>query len=196
MLSDAFLQRIKLNSEKIKILNLSERGITSEDLEKIYKFLSDVDMPNIEELNLYRNNISEDGVTHLTKFLVSHPSIICLNLSYNEIGPVGAQMLAKHINCDTSLKYIDISRNYVRDEGAIFLADALEHNHTIKSMRFFDNSVEMGGKSAFVKMLQKNVGLESFSGVFKDKENFYEKFFTPEYMKGKLKFLKTKKSIA
>ena len=82
----------------------------------------------LERLDLYANNIGDEGAKALASALEKNTTLVLLELAKNNIGDEGAKALATALEKNRSLERLYLELNYIGDEGAKALATALEKN--------------------------------------------------------------------
>src|SRR3989338_1021814 len=71
--------------------------------------------PNFTKLNMYWNNIGNEGAAAIVQALSSNSTLTELNFSYNQIGDTEASSIAQALRFNSSLTELDISRNKIGD---------------------------------------------------------------------------------
>ena len=88
------------------------------DDDKLRLFISQIlDHPNLVDLNLAHNIISDRGSRAIGKFLNAHSKIVYLNLCNNQIHAAGAQAIAHALIKNTTVEHLDLRLNRLGDEG-------------------------------------------------------------------------------
>ena len=93
----------------IEKLDLSHNNISSEDIKKYFKILSN--FTNLAMLDLSYNNIGKTGIKKLSKSLENLKNLRWVDLSYNRIEESGAQKIEKCMDTMLNLKWVDMSCN-------------------------------------------------------------------------------------
>ena len=104
----------------------------------------------LNNLNLEHNNITDEGVKHLSTALThTNSKLNCLDLEHNNITDEGVKHLAialTHTNCKLNSLYL--GHNNITDEGVKHLATALTHtNCKLKSLNLYNNNITDKGKN-------------------------------------------------
>jgi len=115
------------------------------------------------ELNLAGNQITEQGLLHLTKVLAPEdggPGCCSLILSGNPIASRGGKALAAVIRRSPNLKKLDISGTDVSDDGVGFICQAMIATDTIEEMKV--GKIGAHGLQYMQKVLQSCPSLRVF----------------------------------
>ena len=110
----------------------------------------------LKRLNLNSNNITAEGVKHLSTALThTNCKLNSLNLGYNYITAEGVKHLSQaltHTNC--KLNSLNLCHNYITDEGVKHLCTALIHtNCKLNSLDLRDNNITDEGFKHLSKAL-------------------------------------------
>ncbi|CAK0846032.1 unnamed protein product, partial [Prorocentrum cordatum] len=114
----------------------------------------------LEELDLNKCNIGDDGAQALAKALPSMGALQVLGLASNGIGDDGAQALAKALPSMPGLQYLDLSSNGIGDDGAQALAKALPSMRGLRQLLLNGNGIGDDGAQALAKALPSMPGLQ------------------------------------
>ena len=109
----------------------------------------------LKRLNLEYNNITDEGVKHLSTALTNtNCTLNSLDLEGNNITDEGVKHLSTaltHTNC--TLNCLNLTDNYITDEGVKHLATALTHtNCTLNSLYLGGNNITDKGKNLLNSM--------------------------------------------
>jgi len=107
------------------------------------KALSNKDI-NIPVLNLSSTEMGDAGCQAVAELLKLNPNIIDVFLSYNHITNNGIVDLAKALEKVTNVQVIDVSCNVFEEKGAVALAKMLENNSKILSVSIGGNRLYSG----------------------------------------------------
>jgi hypothetical protein len=99
-------------------LDLSKNNITSEMLTNL-KMLQSIIKCNIKRLSLRDNLIGPQHFNLFTKAILDNKSIKCLDLRDNEIGDEGAQVLCDGLAAEPELEELLLENNGLTDDGVI-----------------------------------------------------------------------------
>jgi len=110
----------------------------------------------LKELNLYNNNISQEGVRHLANALKVNNTLKILMLHNNNIGDEGAEYIANMLAVNKSLQKITLNGNNISDEGARSLATSFVVNTGIQRMWLNYNNITDAGAEKLVDALEFN----------------------------------------
>ena len=139
------------NAKGILCLNLEENNIGPLGCVEIVKFFtSDRNKDNkLTHLNLWDNNITAEGLTHLTKALMHREcKLTHLDLRYNNITDEGLKHLTEalmHHEC--KLTYVNLMYNNITDEDLKHLTKALMHHECkLTHLHLMRNNITAEGK--------------------------------------------------
>jgi hypothetical protein len=110
---------------------------------------------SLQELNLFQNNIEDEGVDALVAGALVNSTLHVLYLDSNpNITARGCQRLAallEHPN--SNLEHLRLNGNGVGDEGTHIFANALASNCKLKTLDLYNNGITAQGWSSFSKVL-------------------------------------------
>ncbi|XP_073230297.1 uncharacterized protein [Porites lutea] len=121
----------------------------------------------LKRLNLRHNNITDEGVKHLSTALThTNCTLNSLNLWYNNITDEGVKHLSTaltHTNC--TLNSLNLWYNNITDEGVKHLSTALTHtNCTLNSLNLgYNNITDEGVKHLSTALTHTNCTLNSLN---------------------------------
>ena len=128
------------------MLDLSSRGYSSRDIESLIELLKSE--PNIENLQLYRNNIYGKALDTIIPALLELSKLIKLSLCYNNICDDDLGMLTPLVKKGT-LKQLTLSENRGITDKSLALINSWRNTglvvdtyHTRISLQPIKNSVE------------------------------------------------------
>lgn len=149
----SLLQKNKTFNNKI---DLSCSEITPVDCAAIVFFINK--LHNLMELNLFFNNISDQGVSFLCSVVRDgHCTLNTLDLGVNKIQDQGVSQLSEALrDANCKLTKLRLSGNYIRYQGASHLQDALK-NANCKLTK-----LDLGGNS------MGDIGVSRLSEALKD----------------------------
>ena len=147
------------NAKGILCMNLEENNIGPLGCVEIVKFFkSDHNKDNnkLTHLNLWDNNITDEGLKHLTKALMHHEcKLTHLNLWDNNITDEGLKHLTKalkHHEC--KLTHLNLQDNNITDEGLTHLTIALMHHECkLTHLNLIANNITAEGLKHLTKAL-------------------------------------------
>ena len=154
----AVLHVIK-NVKGILCMNLEINDIGPLGCVEIVKFFTsdhNKDNNKLTHLNLSFNNITAEGLKHLTKALMHHEcKLTHLILMENNITDEGLKHLTKalmHHEC--KLRHLNLMRNNITDEGLKHLTKALMHHECkLTDLNLMDNNITAEGLTHLTKAL-------------------------------------------
>ena len=138
------------NAKGILCLNLERNYIGPLGCVEIVKFFtSDRNKDNkLTHLNLWDNNITDEGLTHLTEALMHHEcKLTYLNLMRNNITDEGLKHLTKAlIHHECKLTHLNLWHNNITDEGLKHLTKALMHHECkLTNLNLWHNNITAEG---------------------------------------------------
>ncbi|CAF0991168.1 unnamed protein product [Adineta steineri] len=114
--------------KQCKTLLLNDNLISSEGATIIANALNN--NKTLEELNLWNNKISDDGVSALARVLSNNNETLrSLALGQNQISDIGIQHLAEMLKTNQTISRLWLFSNEITDNGVKILADVLVHNN-------------------------------------------------------------------
>jgi Ran GTPase-activating protein (RanGAP) involved in mRNA processing and transport len=149
---------VNTSLRKIAIIDCD---IIDEDLVELSLLLHENTNTTLQEINLSKNRISDEGVSNLASSLEKNTTITSLDLSDNNITYKGASALAEIIFENTNnLQKLILSKNRISDKGASFLASSLQETNSITSLDLSSNNIGYTGASSLAKMIFLNTALK------------------------------------
>ena len=148
--------------EGILVFNLAANNLQLLGCIEIAKLLPGIQhnqcFCELKILNLMNNEITDEGVEHLSKALThAYCTLKSLNLGFNNITDIGVVHLStalRHANC--KLNSLDLVGNNITDEGIEHLFRALTRaDCTLKSLNLSGNQITLKGKH-LISLLNKN----------------------------------------
>ena len=112
------------------------------------------------KLFLYRNRIGKIGAEHLAKALHHNSTLKELCITFNFVGDAGAQALAQALHSNTTLDILNLSCTGIGDGGVEALAEALHLNTNLKGLFLSENVIGNKGSKALAEALCHNSSLE------------------------------------
>ena len=137
-------------------LNLSHNNIDSSRISLLAERLHTL---QLNDLNLFDNDIGPDGATALACGIKDLTELYKLHLSHNNIGPDSANTLAGGIKDLTELNELDLSRNNIGPDGATALAGGLKDLTELNELNLSRNNIGSDGAIALAGGLQYLTGL-------------------------------------
>ena len=142
----------------LKILNLWRNNISDDGASEMATTL--LVNKSLEELNIKCNRITHRGASALAEGLQGNKTLNILNLGCNKIGDDGASEIAKALLVNQSLEELNIEYNFITDRGASALAECLQKDKTPKILNLGANDIGDDGASEIAKALLVNQTLE------------------------------------
>jgi len=119
--------------------------------------------PHLVSLNLYGNNIDDDGARYIADALKVNHSLEELNLRDNKISADGAKQIAYALKVNHSLKSLNLGNNKIGDEGAKQIADALKDNHSLEELNLSENKIGANVAKQIADALKVNHSLKTWN---------------------------------
>ena len=114
-------------------------------------------------LNMFlnRNEIHEEGASHIAELLNSTSIVSTLLLDWNPIGDKGLQTIFNALSQNKTLKVLDVSSCDMTDTGVASLADALHTNNTLERLYIHKNeAITENGLTCLVQAVSRYSGLK------------------------------------
>lgn len=181
------LARALSQNRTLKILLLQDQ-FEDPAIASLGKLLSDPEC-SLEELYLWRCNLSTPSLEKLCKALNINNSITTLGLSYNsfndstafaisnmiynnttlkklhlganQFSPSSASFFAIALNWNKTLQVLDLSRNYLTSQGLWPITTALENNSKIQSLDIRANNIDSSGAVLISDLFDHNRTIHS-----------------------------------
>ena len=169
-----FLKR----NETFKNLKLSQSTVSIEAIEHIMKAIQTNTNTSLEMLDISSNNLCDDGVIVISKYLKHNRTIKELNIAGNIITEQGAKIFADLFCCNckietvansgslskitkvySALQKIDISHNFISDYGAAAIGECLKLNKVLKELNLSDNKINNYGVAKIADAIKINTTL-------------------------------------
>lgn len=146
-----------------EIVNLLNRPIDNDMVDRVDMIITLINsVPTFTKLELrYHKLESAESVAILSEVLKRNPGIQCLDLWCNDLREDGIKSLAQALTVNTQLVDINLSNNNIGDDGVITLKEVFAHNRSIKSINLSDNAISSLGIERLDQYLQQNSAIES-----------------------------------
>ena len=109
----------------------------------------------LQKLEMYGNQITDDGAIKIAKSLKDNTSLLGLNLNCNNIGDAGAIALAEFLVSNTTLEYFSLAQNQISDIGFELICKALKVNKTLLGLTI-DHNNEIMNWGLLIPALEDN----------------------------------------
>jgi Ran GTPase-activating protein 1 len=140
--------------KSLKILYLPQSGITPKGMISLAKALKDNN--NLEELNLYDNNIGKkSGATEMITAISGMKRLKLLNLGDCMLGIKAVTALAKVLKTMNTLEELDLSYDGVNDDTVKVLQEVIENNPNLRVLNLNGNHMTSNGIKEIKKSLEK-----------------------------------------
>jgi Ran GTPase-activating protein (RanGAP) involved in mRNA processing and transport/Flp pilus assembly protein TadD len=156
---------LKNIKENVNNISLSQKFIGLEEIKIIFDALS-AGQKSISEIDLSKNNMSDEAIERLTDFLKINPSLTKLNLNSVKLSNRGLIILIDVFKNNQQITEIDFSDNDISDEGAEFLAEFLKTNQTLKKLNIKGNKITSKGLRSLDEALKANSSLDNLDFIF------------------------------
>ena len=135
-------------------IDLSNQGLSDDNLQKLINLLAQYPNTKIKYLNLYCNDISDQGATMLADL----HNIKNINLCYNRIKDIGAKaLIAKH-----SIEELDLSNNNISNDCGEYIINNTKQIY----LNLVKNKIETDLLAKIEKQVQTNKAKSDFSHNF------------------------------
>lgn len=137
-------------------INLVESGADGKSLRHLKEALQ-VHGPTVfSTLEMYGNNIGDEGLMELKDVIDAFPSICNIKLEFNDITSAGAQMLAQWLQTNNNVKRLNLYENRkIGDEGALAFAGLIKQGTSLKSLNLFGCGITDVGARAIAKAIME-----------------------------------------
>jgi hypothetical protein len=119
-------------------------GISSKDLETVFKFFEDNDIAKTFNNHWFNSGygLNYDKIKTVIEMLKANKSIIKLDFSESNLQDEGAKLIADLIKYNKTIKKIDLGSNEISDEGAQVIIDELKNNYSITELDLYEGEIE------------------------------------------------------
>ncbi|XP_023239315.1 protein phosphatase 1 regulatory subunit 37-like [Centruroides sculpturatus] len=128
-LADGLCQQITNNGDGLKTLVLWNNHITQIGMQHINRIL--LTTRSLTTLNVGQNNIGNEGIHQIKQGLIHSQTLKHLGIQCCKITCEGAVALAEYIADNQHVNHIDLRENNVQIAGLMALALSLKHNHSV-----------------------------------------------------------------
>eukprot|EP01114_Cavostelium_apophysatum_P021973 TRINITY_DN7813_c0_g1_i1.p1 TRINITY_DN7813_c0_g1~~TRINITY_DN7813_c0_g1_i1.p1 ORF type:complete len:612 (+),score=117.88 TRINITY_DN7813_c0_g1_i1:31-1836(+) len=154
------------HSQSLRKFLLSGNNIEDEGLTHLARFISHNTL--LDTLWLDSNPIGVDGTRILAKGLLLNSSISIFSISSCNIGDAGAEILSKILAISNTLQGVCMDECSITDEGLRHLASALEHNTSLTELHLEHNKFTPKGAQIIGVAMEHNKTLTELAGVHSD----------------------------
>ena len=141
----------------LQILKLSGNSISFKGAENILKSMH---RSNIQELDLSRTYITNDGMIATSEYLKTNNTLQVLNLSDSFITSEGAKKIAEILRVNDSIRELDVSRNNICDDGVMYIGDIFSKNNTLLELNLSRIAISDRGAESIIKATQADGALQ------------------------------------
>lgn len=168
------IDTIKRNPKK-SVIELQQNRIGALGSELLFKSL--MNLPHVKILNLWRNEIGDEGSNNIAKYL-TYCKINAIDINENMISDKSIQCLALAIAYNNTLSYVNLGFNPLNDNGAILLAESLQDRcYPLLDLRVAGCNIGAKGAQALINLMTNNPGI-----IYLDLDNNP----IPDYLKKEL----------
>ena len=118
---------------------------------KHQQLISDM-MTCLEELEIGRNNLGDDGAVKISEGITKTNTLRVLDISYNNITSTGAAAIANSLLHNTSLEELYMGYNAIGEDGATAIAQTITSNKTLKKLLLHGDDDTVDEESAMIIM--------------------------------------------
>ena len=108
------------------------------------------------DMELERNEIHEEGASHIAEVLNNTSIVSGLRLYGNPIGDKGLQIIFNSLTQNNTLKVLDVSDCGMTDAGVPSLAEAMNLNTTLEELYINGNAITDNGLTCLVEVLSRS----------------------------------------
>ena len=148
--------------EDSRIIKLDLVGKVNNEEVKIIKEAFKVNK-TLQELDIFYNNISDDGAAAISDALKSNNSLQMLDMSNNNITSEGAKLIAEAIAVNKTLQKLEIIKNNISDDGAAAISDVLKSNNLLQMLKMSDNKITSEGAKFIAEAIKVNKALKELN---------------------------------
>jgi hypothetical protein len=113
------------------------------------------------DMELWWNEIHEDGASHIAELLNSTSIVSSLLLEHNPIGDKGLLAIFDALKPNQTINKLSLSGCNINDTGVASLADALHTNNTLQILHIHGNvAITENGLTWLVEAVSRHSGLK------------------------------------
>ena len=163
----AFLESLKFNSPKVRLVKLPEQCLFDRAdwfirIWGLSTFLNSIcELSRVDFLDLHNHEPSYSDVKLVSKCLEHHAYCTRLILTNCNIGADGAKALAEGLEHCMNLQTLDLNWNSIDDDGAKALAEGLKHCTNLQTLDLNSNSIGADGAKALAEGLKHCTNLQT-----------------------------------
>ena len=141
-----------INTNTVKVLNMKGNGLTAQEASAI----SDM-MTCLEELNINKNKLGDDGAVIISKGITKTNTLRVLEITNNNITSTGAEAIANSLLHNTSLEVLNMSDNAIGQDGATAIVQAITNSKTLKKLNLYgDDTIDEESAIIIMRSLHHN----------------------------------------
>lgn len=152
--------RVNPTIHQILKLSLGNNNIGEQGVLILLKYLESNNI--ITHLTMESNNISCQGCSAISRWLSHNNTLKHLGLGGNQIKDEGCSQLGKSLSNNGCLKVLVLCFNQIGDLGFIDLCQGLTNNKNLNVAIVWDNPISSNGYEFLEKMLQENIIITRF----------------------------------
>ena len=148
-------------SKTLTQLNLSRNQLSDDGAAAISDGLKSNGL--LQELCVSQNEITDEGAKMIAEAIQVNTALQKLDISYNEISDDGAATISDGLKCNISLQELNMSYNKITNEGAKMIGEAIKENKTLQKLNIHENSISDDGATAISDGLKYNISLQELN---------------------------------
>lgn len=153
--------------DSLSTLDFSNNNITTTGSILLSKYTTN--HSTLLHINLFGNEIGEDGGISWAQCLVENGSLVYLNLGLNDLG-VSTTLKTDSPGSSTTLKTENATTEPDTESSSTIFAHALRSNHTLKTLILYGNNYTPPQEEEMIEALNENNTLKEFQ-IRWDKNN-------------------------
>jgi hypothetical protein len=143
------LPKLLMNDPSITELDLSDRKLNDNDVEKLCHMMQN--NTTVTTLDLRRNLIGDSGLGPLCKMLKAEKvPIKNLNLQHNRFGSAGGELLKQALKSNYTCTWLELYGCNITEKPTLVMEHGLKTKHEVTTLELFHNK-----KPAMISSLQK-----------------------------------------
>jgi hypothetical protein len=156
MIYGSVITRRKLVKSKIMFTKHAHLDMSSDDIDpklaEAVAFGLRHNPPHLKSLDLSKNGLADEGVSHIADGLKTNTILTALNLCENKIMDQGVSSLATAILSNNTIRTLNLNRNIIQPKGALVLEHLLLTHPTLLN-------ITMEGNGNIEPALQRRIEL-------------------------------------
>ena len=141
------------SNTELHVLKLNGNNLHSTGVIKIARALQSMRMNTLTQLQLRKNNISEEAADDISAVLSNNTKLQVLNLSDNCLQAKGIAKIVKGLSFTKRLKQLGLNNSKATKEAADDIATVLLHNTSLQVLNLNANDLQATGLSKVLRAL-------------------------------------------